>query len=182
MLADKAVTQDSERDGLRPPVIIIGGGPVGLRVARELQRQAPGMPLRLFGDEPHEPYSRDQLSSWLAGQLDQAELLRPLQDLRLESVEQRFGYRVVGLDPLARTVTESSGASWRYRALVIATGTRPHIPAIPGVQLPGVFRFHDLDDATRLLARRARSHHTIVLGGVCSASRWRRVCGAWAPG
>lgn len=164
MLADKAVTQDSERDGLRPPVIIIGGGPVGLRVARELQRQAPGMPLRLFGDEPHEPYSRDQLSSWLAGQLDQAELLRPLQDLRLESVEQRFGYRVVGLDPLARTVTESSGASWRYRALVIATGTRPHIPAIPGVQLPGVFRFHDLDDATRLLARRARSHHTIVLG------------------
>lgn len=164
MLAQEPVLPNPSDDEAGLPVIIVGSGPVGLRVARELRHRMPGLPLLLFGDEPHEPYSREQLSSWLAGQLTRNDLLQPLSDLRLGAVEQRLGYRIVALDRLARTVTDSSGASWRYRALVIATGTRPHVPNIAGVQLPGVFRFHDLNDATRLLARRARSHHTIVLG------------------
>ena len=147
-----------------PPVVIVGNGPVGRRVAAELRHHQPDLPVLVFGDEPHEAYSREQLSSWLAGALDSDDLMRSRMGRLPEGVEQRLGCRIVALDPDKRTLTDSRGVVWPYRRVVLATGSSPHVPGVPGMQLPGVYRFHDLDDATRLLARRARSHHTVVLG------------------
>jgi NAD(P)H-nitrite reductase large subunit len=48
---------------------------------------------------------------------------------------------------------------------VLATGSRPRVPPIPGVDLPGVFTFRDLADADRLKTRTASNHAIIVLGG-----------------
>lgn len=147
------------------PIIVVGNGPVGMCVAQELRRHLPTVPLRIFGEEPHEPYDRLRLSSWLAGELDPGDLAQPLKDLTMEGVDQRIGHRVVKLDPLARTVMDNSGTVWPYHKLVLATGSSAHVPDVPGVQLPGVYRFHGLDDAMALLARRASSHHTLVIGG-----------------
>ena len=146
------------------PIIVIGNGPVGLRVAEELQKSQSDTPLLIFGEEPHEPYSRLRLSSWLAGDTDWFGLMRPMSALEPEGVQQRIGYRVVSLTPAEKTVTDDSGATWGYRKLVLATGSSAHVPRIPGVQLPGVYRFHGLDDAMALLARRAGSHHSIIVG------------------
>lgn len=52
-----------------------------------------------------------------------------------------------------------------YAELILATGSRPHIPDIPGTDRSGVFTFRDMDDAQQLLARRVRSRRTVVLGG-----------------
>ncbi len=52
-----------------------------------------------------------------------------------------------------------------YSRLILATGSRPHIPDIPGIDLPGVYAFRDARDAQSLLARRVRSRRTLVLGG-----------------
>src|SRR5690606_34269131 len=82
-----------------------------------------------------------------------------------DGVETRFGWRVSAIDPAAHRVTDASGAVQPYAALVLATGSRAHVPEIPGVDLAGVFPFRGLADAEALQARLARCRRVVVIGG-----------------
>lgn len=163
--AGQVVAPEPPAELAEPPVVIVGNGPVGMRVARELAERAPRTPVVIYGDEPHEPYNRVRLSSWLAGELTLEGLAQPLQSPAGSLIEERMGYRIQAIDGAARTVVDSSGRVQPYAELVLATGSSPLVPGIPGIDLAGVFTFRDLDDTNRLLARRLRSHHTVVLGG-----------------
>lgn len=147
------------------PVVIVGNGPVGIRVAEELLRRLPETPLVIYGDEQYEPYNRVRLSSWLAGDLKWKELAQPLRRPFDSKAEERIGYRIGEIDAQQKTVTDSTGLVQPYQHLVLATGSSAFVPNIPGVHLPGVFTFRDINDTNRLIARRASSHHTVVLGG-----------------
>jgi nitrite reductase (NADH) large subunit len=147
------------------PVVIIGNGPIGMRAARELLDRLPTTAIVVYGDEQHEPYNRVRLSSWLAGEVDWSELAQPLDIPAGARVEQRIGYRVAAIDREAKFITETNGRLQHYSKLILATGSTPFVPNIPGTELDGVYTFRDLDDANKLLARRARSHHTVVIGG-----------------
>jgi nitrite reductase (NADH) large subunit len=149
----------------RAPIVIVGNGPVGMRVAAEVLARLPDQSLIVYGEEQHEPYDRVRLSSWLAGEIEWAKLAQPLRHAQSHRVEQRLGYRIVAIDRAAAQVVDSTGARQRYSGLVLAIGSRPFVPGIEGIARDGVYTFRDLDDANRLLARRARSHHTVVLGG-----------------
>jgi nitrite reductase (NADH) large subunit len=63
------------------------------------------------------------------------------------------------------TATTRVGRIVPYRKLVLAVGSRAHVPPIPGRQLPGVFTFRNIDDVECLVARSFRSRRTIVIGG-----------------
>ena len=147
------------------PVIVVGNGPVGMRLVRELLARAPQLPVILYGSEEHLPYNRVRLSSWLAGDVPHDGLWSPLAIPPGAQVQQRFGCAVLEIEPDAHCITDSQGRRERYARLVLATGSLPHVPAIPGIELPGVFTLRDMNDATRLMARRASSRHTVVLGG-----------------
>jgi len=148
------------------PVVIVGAGPVGMRALGLLRRLAPERPCVIFGDEPHEPYNRIQLSGLLAGSCR-------VEDLSLAAELAGGGElppgvftrtRVVSIDRDNRAVVDASGARTSYSALVLATGSRPFVPALAGVQLDGVYTFRNMADAERLAARRVQSKHTVVLG------------------
>jgi len=147
------------------PLVVVGNGPIGMRVARELLERLPDQPVVIYGDEMHEPYNRVRLSSWLAGELDWDALAQPLQRPFGTRVEERIGCRIMKIGRGGHYVVDSTGREQPYYKLILATGSSPFIPNIDGIETAGVFTFRDLDDANRLLARRARSHHTIVLGG-----------------
>lgn len=147
------------------PVVVVGAGPVGVRVAQELHRRAPRLQVAVFGAEPWEPYNRVRLSSALAGETDWAALTRDAalpDDFRVRAY---FGCPVTAIDREAQYVRDAGGRVQPYSALVLATGSTPHVPDIPGIRLAGVFTFRDMSDAQRLLARRVRSRTTVVLGG-----------------
>jgi len=147
------------------PVVVVGNGPVGVRVAQELLERIPDTPVVIYGDEPHEPYNRVRLSSWLAGELDREALAQPLQRPLGARIEEHIGYRIESIDKDARCVVDNTGRVQPYCKLVLATGSLPFVPEIPGIDLAGVFTFRNLDDANQLLAQREHSHHTVVLGG-----------------
>ncbi|WP_373510529.1 FAD-dependent oxidoreductase [Thiocapsa sp.] len=147
------------------PVVVVGNGPVGMRVAQELLERLPDTPVVIYGDEPHEPYNRVRLSSLLAGELDRETLAQPLKRSAGARIEERLGYRIETIRKDAKCVVDNTGRVQPYSKLVLATGSSAFVPGIPGIELDGVFTFRNLEDANRLLARRVRSHHTVVLGG-----------------
>lgn len=147
------------------PVIIIGTGPVGIRVAQEILARDPRRALVLFGDEPWHPYNRVRLSSLLAGDLQWEELQNPLQTETVSDVVQHHNCAVTRIDPSRRELIDREGRVHRYSKLILAVGSRPHIPSIPGISLSGVYSFRDMNDMQALAARKARSRHAVVLGG-----------------
>ena len=147
------------------PVVIIGNGPVGMRVAQELLNRAPSTALVIYGEEQHRPYNRVKLSAWLAGEIDSDALHDALTHPAFASVDERIGFRVTEIDSEQKFVIDSSNVKQPFQALIIATGSKPFIPNIPGVDISGVYSFRNYADTNKLLARRASSHHCVVLGG-----------------
>jgi nitrite reductase (NADH) large subunit len=147
------------------PIVIVGTGPAGVRVAQELARIAPAVPVVVYGNEPSVPYNRVRLSSLLAGEMNLDALvagqgLEPSANLAV-----RLNCAITAIDRNRRVVIDASGRAQPYRRLVLATGSRPLIPDIAGIKQSHVYAFRDLRDAERLCARRMRSRRTAVIGG-----------------
>jgi nitrite reductase (NADH) large subunit len=145
------------------PVIVVGGGPAGLRAAQEMARR--GRAVVLFNAERWQPYNRVKLTPFLAGEVQigrvyQADVFAPGAP-----VTQYNGQTVVEIDRQAKTVVNQFGRAFRYSKLVLALGSRAHIPPIPGRELAGVYRFRNFDDVEQLVARSMRSRRTVVIGG-----------------
>ncbi len=147
------------------PIVIIGTGPVGVRTVQELLRTNPGQEIVIYGDEPWEPYNRVRLTQMLAGHSTWADVFKSLVVADLPNLEKRYNCPIVEIDRHARIVVDAMAYRQRYSKLVMAVGSRPHVPNIPGVDLDGVFTFRNMSDVQGLLARRVRSRQTLVIGG-----------------
>jgi nitrite reductase (NADH) large subunit len=147
------------------PVVIVGTGPVGIRVAEELLKRDPARAIVLYGDEPWEPYQRVQLSALLMGEIGWGAIENRLRLPAQHRVVQFHHCAVVAIDRARHCVRDLQGREQPYAKLILATGSRPHVPGIAGMQQRGVYTFRNLNDVQQLMARRVRSRHTVVLGG-----------------
>lgn len=155
----------SDAPAAHAPIVIVGAGPVGVRCAQELRRRDAALPIVVYGTEAWQPYNRVKLSSLLAGDASWEDLADGLALHEDERMQLRLGCSVLAIDRGARCVIDSRGQTQPYADLVLATGSRPRVPDIPGIGQAHVYVFRDLDDAQKLVARRARSRRTVVLGG-----------------
>jgi len=146
------------------PLVVVGCGPVGCRVAEELARLCPHQSIVQYGAESVEPYNRVRLSSFLAGEIDFASLATTPGGEHASRIDRRLGCAVTGIDRTERVVLDAVGRRQPYSKLVLATGSSPHVPHIANLGLSGVYTFRDFNDAQQLFARRMRSRRTVVLG------------------
>ena len=146
-------------------IAIIGSGPAGVRCAQELLKRQPNLNITLYGNEPYEPYNRVKLSSLLAGEVAVKDIVTPLPD---ETKHPNFKHHTCTLrliDQNKQTLIDAQGQDYHYDQCVIATGARPHLPNITGIEQTGVYTFRNLNDAEALYARVSRSRHIVVMGG-----------------
>jgi NAD(P)H-nitrite reductase large subunit len=128
--------------------LILGAGPAGVIAAETLRKHAPADDITILGDEPEAPYSRMAIPYLLMGNIGEAGThLRHAGDhyQRLGISLQRG--RAVRLDTDARTVQLDDGGVLGYDRLLIATGSSPASPPIPGIAGPGVHACWTLADA-----------------------------------
>jgi nitrite reductase (NADH) large subunit len=134
-------------------VLVIGGGIAGQAVCEALRERDPELALAMVCEEPRAPFDRVGLSTLLAGDAGAEELrLRPDEWYEDQGVELRIGARVAALDPRARTATLSGGETIGFEHAVLATGSEPLMPPIPGIDLPGVHAFRSPEDCEALRA------------------------------
>jgi nitrite reductase (NADH) large subunit len=146
--------QDQQRH-----LVVTGNGMVGQRLVEAVRDRDTRRTWRVtvLSEEPRRAYDRVALSSYFDGAAA-ADL-----DVVAEGCYDTAGYTlrldeaVTAIDRGARTVTTSRGSVLGYDALVLATGSYPFVPPVPGRDLPGCFVYRTLDDldAIRGAAQRA---------------------------
>jgi nitrite reductase (NADH) large subunit len=146
-------------------IIVVGMGPVGLHFIHKLAGMNTTVSIAVFGDEPWEPYNRVKLSSLISGQIKEDSLYEASHITDLPSVTPFYNNRIVSIDRDAHQIIDSQGNRFSYGKLVLATGSRAHVPVIDGVNLKNVFRFRDLHDAMSLMGRSVMTRTTVVIGG-----------------
>lgn len=159
------IVEQSPLTANRHPIVIIGSGPVGIRALQLFIKQDPQVEIVIYGNEPWEPYNRVRLSTFLAGDLDWLGLIQDQKIPESNNVTTRFNCPIVDIDRQNKCIVDASGIKQHYSKLVIATGSSPHVPQIKGINKSGIYRFRSLDDVQQLVARRARSHRTVIIGG-----------------
>jgi NAD(P)H-nitrite reductase large subunit len=145
--------------------VIIGNGPAGVIAAETLRRLDPGSDIILVGDENEPPYSRMAIPYLLTGNIDEkGTYLR--KDKRHY---QRLGIQLVHasaekIDSKAHRVALSNKKKIPYDRLLIATGSHPVRPKIPGIDLPNVHPCWTLADARAIAARAKRGARVVQMG------------------
>jgi nitrite reductase (NADH) large subunit len=150
----------------RPRIVLAGNGMVGhrfLEAAVERGLHA-SHEIVVLGEERHAAYDRVHLTRALDG--DDAALLRlgPADFHEAHGIRLLLGQRAESLDPAGRTVTTTS-AELAYDHIVLATGSAPFVPPVPGTHLAGVFVYRTLDDVDAIRSWARMCRRGVVVGG-----------------
>ena len=133
--------------------VILGAGPAGVIAAETIRKHAPADTITLVGDEAEPPYSRMAIPYLLIGNVKETgtylrKSLTHYTDLRIDQVPGR----ATKVDAQARTVTLDNGKTLSFDKLLIATGSHPVRPPIPGMDSSGVHPCWTLEDARAIMA------------------------------
>ncbi|MGK2901024.1 MAG: nitrite reductase large subunit NirB [Burkholderiaceae bacterium] len=148
-------------------LVMIGNGMAGVRTLEELLKIAPDLyEITVFGAEPHPNYNRILLSPVLAGEQTLDEIvLNPLAWYAEHGITLHLGKKVVDVNRRTRTVLADDGTQAPYDRLLIATGSNPFIPPLPGKDLVGVIAYRDIKDTNEMIETAKTHKRAVVVGG-----------------
>ncbi|MEU9923268.1 nitrite reductase large subunit NirB [Streptomyces griseoluteus] len=153
----------------RPPkeLVLVGHGMVGQRFLEALYEQpgADAWHVTVLAEEPRPAYDRVHLTSWFSGTTAEELSLVPSGFIERHGITLHLGDPATAVDRTARTVTSASGRVLRYDALVLATGSYPFVPPVPGHDIPGCHVYRTLEDVRAIRADAAQARAGVVVGG-----------------
>ncbi|MDP2823521.1 MAG: FAD-dependent oxidoreductase [Sulfuritalea sp.] len=145
--------------------VIIGNGPAGLVAAETLRRLQPDAEIALIGDESEPPYSRMAIPYFLIGKIpDTGTHLRKSHDHYAKERIHLIEGKVVKVDAMAKQVEFASGERLPYDRLLVATGSRPLLPKVAGMDLPNVHTCWTIEDARAIAAKAAPGARVLLIG------------------
>ncbi|TQM64146.1 nitrite reductase large subunit NirB [Humibacillus xanthopallidus] len=136
-------------------VVVIGHGMVGHRFVEALRSRDTDSTWKVIvlSEEADAAYDRVGLSSYVGAWDRSALALSGNSYAGDDLVELRLGTRAEQVDRRTRTVTTSTGEVVAYDALVLATGSYPFVPPVPGHDSEGCYVYRTLDDLDGIRAR-----------------------------
>lgn len=151
----------------RERLIVVGNGMAGMRALEELLSRAGDLfDIVVIGAEPHPNYNRILLSAVLAGDKTLGDIIvNPCSWYEERGIRLVAGTAATAIDRRARCVTLADGSAAAYDKLLLATGSKPLAPAIPGVGLPNVRAFRDIADVEALIEAAQNGARAVVIGG-----------------
>src|SRR5436305_9926180 len=130
-------------------IVIVGGGPASLSVARAYREMGGRGRLILLTAEPYSPYRRPPLTKeYLRGEIQRD--APPIESPRWyeeNNVELRTMTLVSGLDRNRGVVETEKGEEVPYDSLVLATGSEPIRIPIPGTDDPEVLVMRTIENS-----------------------------------
>ena len=151
----------------RRNVVVIGNGMVGQRFCEKLVESDVHHRYRIttFCEEPRAAYDRVGLTSFFAHRDAEQLMMTRMEWYRANGVELHIGDRANRIDRDHFTVSSELGVEIEYDAVVLATGSYPFVPPIPGIDKQGVFVYRTIEDLERIIAYGTRAKRAAVIGG-----------------
>ena len=146
--------------------VILGAGPAGVIAAETIRKHAPNDDILIVGDEAEAPYSRMAIPYLLMGNVGEegTHLRHSAGHFEKRGIVVKRGIRAKAIDTAARTVALDDGSSVRYDRLLIATGSSPASPPIPGIDSAGVHPCWTLKDARAIAQRATKGARVLQMG------------------
>ena len=158
--------------------VLIGAGPAGVRAAEALRESDPEGDITLISGEPGEPYARMAIPYILTGRINEegAQQRKSAGHFASLRIKYRNNKAVkVHASSHGGMAELDDGTVLPYDRLLVATGSSPTLPPIPGTDLPGVVTCWTLEDA-RIIADKLKPGARVVMvgagfvAGVCMKS------------
>lgn len=148
-------------------IVVIGNGMVGHRFVEKLVEFDTNKQYKIvtFCEEPRAAYDRVGLTSFFAHRDAEQLMIARLDWYRQQGVEIHLGDRANAIDRENRVVRSDAGVAIAYDKIVLATGSYPFVPPIPGINLCGVFVYRTIEDLERIIAYGKTAKRCAVIGG-----------------
>lgn len=151
----------------RRTLVVVGNGMVGHKLVETLvERGATAeWDIVTFCEESRMAYDRVGLTSFFSGtSAEELSLVEP-GFYEHSGLQIHVGDAVVAIDRAARQVESAKGKIIAYDALVLATGSYPFVPPVPGHDLPGCFVYRTIDDLEAIREAAVGARAGAVIGG-----------------
>lgn len=145
--------------------LILGNGPTGVIAAETLRQADPAGQIVMAGSENAPPYSRMAIPYLLEGNINESGTYLRKRAGHFESlgITLKSG-RAVSLDQDRQRVLFHDGSHEDYDRLLIATGSHPVRPPIPGIDRPQTQTCWTLEDARAIAALTKPGSRVLQLG------------------
>lgn len=157
-------------------IVIIGNSAAGMSALEAFRKQDQTSSVTMIAQEGRRPYSKVLLPYFLRGRIPYEHLFIRDDDYYEKLTTQFINQKVTRLLPDQKCVQLESGESISYDKLLIATGSTPTSPKIPGLSGKGIHHLWTLDDGIQLSSCFNKGKHVAVLGsgfvslqGACAA-------------
>jgi NAD(P)H-nitrite reductase large subunit len=145
--------------------VILGAGPAGVIAAETIRKHAPHDEIVMVGDEPEAPYSRMAIPYLLIGNIaENGTHLRHAGNHYARLNINLLRGRAARVDTVAKKVVLEDGTGVSYDRLLIATGSSPATPPIPGIAGAGVHSCWTLADARAIMALAQPGTRVVQMG------------------
>ena len=145
--------------------VILGAGPAGVIAAETIRKLSAQDRITLIGDEREPAYSRMAIPYLLMGNIDETGtyLRKNPTHFAQHNIEVLWA-EVATVQAGERTVTLAGGETFAFDTLLVATGSHPVHPPIPGIDSDGVHTCWTLDDARAIAALARPGARVLQLG------------------
>jgi len=147
-------------------VLIIGNGIAGLSCAEEIRRNNKDLKITMVGNEKYPTYYRVKLTKTLSEETSIENMLVKKEDwYRENDIDLILGEIVEKIDEKNARILLDSGRELSYEKLLVATGSRPFVPPVPGKFRKGVFALRKYDDLGAIKSYIEDIDEMAVIGG-----------------
>jgi nitrite reductase (NADH) large subunit len=164
---EKPVSDGTPEPPPRRTVVVVGNGMVGHRFCERLIAGDRERRYRLvvLGEEPRAAYDRVHLTQYFTDRSADKLLLGGPGWYAAQGIELHLATRATRIDRALREVVTADDRHVPYDVLVLATGSAPFVPGVPGVEKRGVFVYRTIEDLEGILAFSAHARRAAVIGG-----------------
>jgi nitrite reductase (NADH) large subunit len=138
---------------------------VGQRLLEQLQASSLKLEITVLCEESRPAYDRVHLSSYFSGKSAQELSLVEPDFFDRSGINLKLSEPAVTIDREKRVVETASGQHLEYDRVVLATGSYPFVPSIPGCNRPGCFVYRTIDDLDAIRLASANAKSGVVIGG-----------------
>jgi len=146
-------------------IVVVGNGMVGHHFVDQMLEQAPGAKITVLSAEPRLAYDRVHLSEYFSGKSAEELALTTPEYYESKGVEFHVNALVEQIDMTAQSVTTANGQSFSYDKLVLATGSYPFVPPIPGNDQEHCLVYRTIEDLEAIESSAKQSKVGVVVGG-----------------